>query len=316
MTPPRTRSRNTVLLCALSLLVLGGCAGRAPSGPEPTAPTGDAFPVTISAAHGPLRLDHRPRRIVSLDASNTEILYAVGAGSQVVAVDKYSDFPAGVPKTDLSGLINIEAIAKYNPDLVVTGYDTDHLSAQLAKLKIPTLLLPAAKTLPDAYASWQSLGRASGHAAQAGDLVRRETAEIAGIVAATPKPATPLSYYHELDSQLHTATSSTFIGQVYALFGLRDIADGADPTGSGYPRLSGEQVISADPNLIFLADTRCCAQNSATVAVRAGWPSLTAVRNGDVFGLDDDSASRWGPRIVDLVRAVSNAVRQAESHRG
>ncbi|RMH67259.1 MAG: ABC transporter substrate-binding protein, partial [Actinomyces sp.] len=119
-----------------------------------------------------------------------------------------------------------------------------------------------------------------------------------------------ITYYHELDDTLYTVTSGTFVGEIYALFGLENVADPADADGSafGYPQLSAEYLVDADPDLIFLADTKCCGQSAATVAARPGWDTLTAVREGHVVELDDDIASRWGPRVVDFARAVAAAL--------
>jgi iron complex transport system substrate-binding protein len=108
-------------------------------------------------------------------------------------------------------------------------------------------------------------------------------------------------------------TSSTFIGRIYALLGLRNVADAVGADSSDYPQLSPEYIIEANPDLIFLADTKCCRQSAATVATRPGWDRIAAVRHGNVVELDDDIASRWGPRIVDLVRAVARAVGSAET---
>ena len=113
---------------------------------------------------------------------------------------------------------------------------------------------------------------------------------------------------HELDKSLYTATSKTFIGQLYAQLGLKNIADAADKDASGYPQLSAEYIVKADPDLIFLADTRCCGQTARTVAARDGWDGLTAVKTGGVVELDDDVASRWGPRVVDFLRTVAAKV--------
>ena len=120
----------------------------------------------------------------------------------------------------------------------------------------------------------------------------------------------PLTYYHELDPTYFSATSKTFIGQVYSLLGLKNIADPADADGSGYPQLSAEAIIAANPDMVFLADTKCCQQTAQTVAARPGWNVITAVKDGGVVPLDDDIASRWGPRIVDYLRSVAAAVNQ------
>jgi iron complex transport system substrate-binding protein len=299
-----------VLAAALSL---GGCASHDAAAPADQQP-GAGFPVQLTPPGGtPITLDKRPERIVSLSPSATETLYAVGAGTQVVAVDSASDYPAQVPKTTLSGLSpDPEAIAAKNPDLVVVSADTTKLSAALAKTGVKTLVLPDAKTLDAAYAQFELLGKATGHEAQGADVAKQTKTDIDKLVADTPKPATPLTYYHELDPTYYSATSATFLGQLYSLFGLRNIADGGNPQAAGgYPQLSAETILRANPDLVFLADSKCCAQNAATVAARPGWNTLTAVKKNHVFPLDDDIASRWSPRIADLAHSIADAVDQA-----
>jgi iron complex transport system substrate-binding protein len=117
----------------------------------------------------------------------------------------------------------------------------------------------------------------------------------------------PPRIYHELDDTLFSINSNTFIGQVYALFGLQNIADTAEG-GSPYLQLNAEFVISQNPDVIFLADAQCCGQSPETVAARPGWDTITAVRNGHVIAVDEDVASRWGPRIVEYVEFVADAI--------
>jgi len=254
-----------------------------------------------------------PHRIVSLSPTATESLFAVGAGKQVVAVDDQSDYPKTAPRTKLSGFTpNVEAIASYKPDLVVLSYDTGGVVASLHKLKIRVLVQPAAPDLKQAYGQILELGGVTGHAKQAKAVVAGMKANIARIVAhAKRDPA--LSVYHELEPDLYSATSSTFIGKIYALFGLKNIADAADSTSSGYPKLSNEYIIASNPSLIVLADTVCCAQTPQTVAARPGWNTIAAVRNHAIVRIDDSIASRWGPRVVNFVRAVASALRVARS---
>ena len=253
-----------------------------------------------------------PTRIVSLSPTATEMLFAIGAGDQLVAVDSNSNYPAEAPKTELSAYQpNIEAIAGYKPDLVVYSDDPGELQAGLDKLSIPALKQPAATRLEDTYAQLDQLGKATGHVDEAGQLATTMRAEIAKIAAA--KPERPLTYYHELDKNLYSATSKTFIGQLYDQLGMKNIADAADKQASGYPQLSAEYVIKADPDLIFLADTKCCDQSARTVAARDGWDQLTAVKSGGVVELDDDVASRWGPRVVDFLKVVAAKVQALEA---
>ena len=179
----------------------------------------------------------------------------------------------------------------------------------LGKLKIPVLVEPTASTLADAYKQLEQLGTATGHGRQATSVVTGMQSQIASIAKTVPHPATPITVYHELEQDLYSATSKTFIGRIYKLLGLKDIADAADKTGSGYPQLSAEYVVAANPQLIVLADTKCCAQTAAKVAKRPAWSTIAAVQKGDVVAVDDDIASRWGPRIVDFVRAIAAKVR-------
>jgi iron complex transport system substrate-binding protein len=247
-----------------------------------------------------------PQRIVSLSPTGTEMLYAIGAGKQVTAVDDQSNHPADVPKSDLSGFKpNAEAIAGRNPDLVVVSHDTDNIVDQLKQLKIPVYLAPAAKTLDDTYRELTDLGRLTGHDKEAAAVVARMKSDIEAVKKGLPQRSKPLTYYWELDPTYYSTTSRTFVGSVLALAGLTSIADSA---ADDYPQLSAESVIKGNPDLIFLADTKCCQQSAATVRARPGWADVTAVKNDRVYNLDDDIASRWGPRTVDLLRAVADAV--------
>jgi iron complex transport system substrate-binding protein len=277
----------------------------------PAAPP--AFPVTINASNGPVQIAQRPTHIVSLSPTATEMLYAIGAGKQVVAVDSDSDYPPSAPHTSLSGFQpNIEAIASYSPDLVIASNDPGGLVKSLKSLSIPVLLEPAAAKLTDSYSQITQLGQATGHTAQATALAKNMRSQIAKIVASVPKPTRPLSVYNELDDTYFSATSSTFIGQIYRAFGLKNIADKAKGAGGGYPQLSSEYIVAANPSLIVLADTKCCHQTSATVAARPGWSNIAAVVHHQVIPVNDDIASRWGPRVVDFYRIVAKHVAEAE----
>lgn len=248
-----------------------------------------------------------PQSIISLSPSATEMLFAIGAGDQVIAVDEYSDYPAEATAKphDLSGFEpNVEAIAALSPDLVVM--ESSSIQSQLEALGIQVFVGLAPTTFPELYTQIEQLGAATGHIAEAAQLVAEMTTDIEAAVTAVSGSET-LSIYHELDNTLYSVTSNTFIGQVYALFGLTNIADGAD-AGNDYPQLNAEYIIAAAPELIFLADTKCCAETAASVAARPGWDAIPAVQNNSVIEMDDDIASRWGPRIVDYVNAVSAAL--------
>jgi iron complex transport system substrate-binding protein len=314
---PATLATTTRL--ALGLLAVGlvaaGCGGSdsTKSGASSTPSAAAAsFPVTVGALTLPLR----PSKIVSLSPSATEMLFAVGAGKQVTAVDDNSNYPPEAPKTDLSGYQpNAEAVAAKNPDLVVISDNTNKISEALAKLKVPVYLAPAAVTLDDTYRQITEIGALTGHPAEASDVVRRMKDDIAKLVKDVPHSEARLTYYYELDPTYYSVTAKTFIGSLFTQVGLQNIADAADPSGKagGYPQLSAEVIVKANPTLIFLADSKCCKQSADTVKARPGWASLTAVKNSQVYALNDDIASRWGPRVVDLIRTIADAVTKAHA---
>ncbi|MCZ4520891.1 ABC transporter substrate-binding protein [Rhodococcus ruber] len=298
---------------AVVALVAAGCGSAttdAPTATSSAAPSGE-FPKSIASGSdgGTVTIDAMPRTIVSLSPTATETLFAVGAGEQVAAVDDQSDYPADAPKTGLSAFTpSLEAIIAYDPDLVITSTDLGIVTSTLAKAGVPTLLLPAATSLDDAYSQIEQVADATGHDAEGDAVVAQMRDRIDAAVASVPTREEPLKYFHELDDTLYTVSSKSFVGQIYGLFGMQSIADGSD--AGDYPQLSAETVITADPDVIFLADAQCCGVTAQSVAARPGWGSMPAVRDGRVFPMDEDLSSRWGPRIADQVEAVAAVVQQ------
>jgi len=324
----RARSRRARIALALltaaaaAAAALAGCASAtSPSASQSTTPAApqaavSSFPVTLTASDGRVTIKARPERIVSLAPTATEDLYAVGAGPQVVAVDQDSDYPHRVPVTKLSGLTpNLEAIARYRPDLVVASQNSNGLVSGLGKLGVPVLIEPGAVTLNNAYAEIDQIGQATGHYAQAARTVASMKAQIAATVRQAGSSHQDLTYYWELTANpYYSVASSTFIGQIVGLFGLKDIADAANKASDGgYPELSEEYIVTAQPQIIFLADNQAAdgGQTPAIVATRPGWSAIPAVKDHEVIGLNDDIASRWGPRLPQLVAEIAQAVEQA-----
>jgi iron complex transport system substrate-binding protein len=295
--------RRTTGFALVAMLALAACGSSKPAtGAQPTIA---ASTTTLPAG--------APTRIVSLSPTATEMLYAIGAGSQVKAVDDQSNYPPEAPHTKLSGYQpNAEAIAGYQPDLVILS--DEGIAPRLRKLNIKVIIDPAATTLADSYKEIEDLGTATGHADQAARVVAKMRQDITAIAAEVPADARVLTYYHELDNTYYSVTSHTFIGQLYALAKLRNIADAADKKGSGgYPQLSAEYIVQQNPDLVYFADAKCCKQSAKTVGARPGWNTMKAVSQNHVVALDDDIASRWGPRVVDLLRTIvqsANAARQ------
>ena len=283
-----------------------------PATTEPAVAETTAPADTTAAAEGDAASEKKmaAERIVSLSATATEMLYALGAEDQIVAVDNFSNYPQAA--ADFATKIDafepsVEAIAELDPTVVLLTYDPGDLQAQLEKLGIKVWIGAAAATLDDSYAQITELGDLTGKADEASALVESMKSEIESTITSMELPDAPVSYYYELDNTFYSLTSNTFIGQLMSRFMLQNIADTAE-AGNDYPQLSAESIVSSNPQMIFLADTTCCEQTAETVAARAGWDVIDAVKNGNVVELDDDIASRWGPRVVDLVKVVAEAV--------
>lgn len=318
MSPTLSRTRTTsrdarrltpVALLLTLLLALAGCGSDTADagGSEPTAES--AFPVTVTADNGEVTIEEQPDTIVSMSATATEMLFAIGAGDQVEAVDDTSNYPEDAPTTDLSAFTpNAEAIAAYEPDLVVLSDDLNGIVDALDALAVPTLLLGAADTLEDSYAQLEVLGEATGHEEEATEVADEMRERIEAAVASVPAEAQGTKVYHELDPTLFSASSETFIGSIYTQLGLENIADGAEGAQGGYPQLSAEYVVGEAPGLIVLADTICCEQSAETVAQRPAFDTVPAVQEGRILEANDDIASRWGPRIAEFAESVAAAL--------
>jgi iron complex transport system substrate-binding protein len=249
-----------------------------------------------------------PEAIISLSPSATENLFAVGAGPQVVAVDDQSNFPEAAPRTDLSGFTpNLESILSYEPDLVVITFDPGGLIEGLEAVGVPVLLLPSATSIADAWDEIEVLGVATGHSEAAQDLVTDMEMELELLANEVTDQIAGTTIYHELDPTYYSVSSSSYLGELYELLGLVNIADAADPDGFGYPQLSAEYIVDQDPDVILLADAGF-GESIETLKLRPGWSGLSAIRNGAVIEVDADVSSRWTPRSLGFIREVAEAI--------
>jgi iron complex transport system substrate-binding protein len=301
------RRRTALALAAVVAIGLGGCA----SDDNVDKPAGSAPSAAETYAAGGVTLDKRPEKIVSLSPTATEMLFAVGAGKQVTAVDDQSNYPADAPKTNLSGFKpNAEAIAAKQPDLVVIANDTDKIKDQLTALKIPVYHAAAAVTLDDTYKQLTDVGALTGHRTEAADAVKRIKDDVAKLVADAPKHTTKPTYYYELDPTFYSVTSK----DVHRL-AVRHVRAG-ERRGQGRRRRVEGRLPAAvrrgadrgRPGPDLPGRQQVLPAVAGHGEGPAGFVGVTAVKTGQVIALDDDVASRWGPRVVDLVRAIATAV--------
>ena len=251
-----------------------------------------------------------PKRIISLSPSATEILYAIGAGSQVIAVDDLSNYPSKAPITKLSAFSpNVEALLNYKPDLIILNADATkalEVKAALEKLKIKVFFERAPLDLKETYLEITALGRTTGKISGAQNVISNMKSKISAAIK-KGKTSKKITFFHELDNTLYSATSDTFIGKVYKDFNLINVADQAATADSaGYPQLQSEYVIKSNPKIIFLADAQY-GESLETLTKRAGWNGIAAIKNKNVVALPEDIPSRWGPRLVDFYEFIASS---------
>ncbi len=279
-----------------------------PNGPDaPPAPGA----TTTTAVPVPLPPPADIGRIVSMSPTHTETLFALGLGEFVVAVDSESDYPAAaldVRRDDLQAdSADLGPLLALDPDVVIVGDDPTGLAQRLAAAGIASFSGPEAATLDDVYDQIVGVAGIVGRPDLGEDLVDSMQASIAAAVASLPDDS-GRTYFHEIDPSLVTITPGNFLDSVYGELGLVSIV-APDPTG--FTQVSADQVVSADPDVVMLADAECCDVTADGLAKRPGWSGLSAVSNGAVVELQDYMVLRWGPRVVDLVEAVAVGVASA-----
>jgi iron complex transport system substrate-binding protein len=293
-----------IFVAIAALMFAATSVGVAPASatkpPLETVSAAAVFPVSVHSGDGTVRIAAKPERILSLSASATQMLYAIGAGGQVVGVDKYSTYPAGAPRTKFTGYeSSAEDYLYLKPDLVIFPFRTGTLIQQLQALHIPALLLPPATGMAGVDNQLTELGMATGHEAGARSAGSALASNLGAATRRVGNAGRGKTYYIEVDPTYYTATSKTFIGAEFSLFGMRDIADGAGH-GSAYPQISPEYILKEDPDYVFLADTVCCHETAALFAKRPGFSALSAVRLDHVIGVNDSVASQWGPHTIEV----------------
>lgn len=282
------------VIVMMALLVLGGILSSC----------GNSDSVTSVAD----KCDPSPNpRVVSVSPTATEMLFAIGAGSLAVAVDEFSTYPPEAPRIEgLSGFTpNVEAILQYSPDLVLTlSNQTGDEFSKLEEFDVCVLRLPAVTDLEGTYDQLRTLGRLTEKEDEANELIDDLKKKVEEIVQ-TYSSRERLTYFYELDPSFYTITENTFIGHVLGLLKLQSIAPVDNALGD-YPQLNQEAILTSNPDIIMLADVECCGESAQTVSKRSGWQDITAVKEDKILEIDADIASRWGPRLVDLMILVGN----------
>lgn len=319
--PIARRIRFAAALAFAALALLAAACGNSSSSSTPTAaakaaatPTAAAaFPVSVQRSDGKtLTLAAAPKRVVSLSPGATEVIYAIGAEGELAAVDKNANYPdaANAFPTKVDAYEpNVEAIRALNPDLVIIASDTSGLVAKLDELKVPVLFVDidtTVRTVDDVLAQIGVLGKVTGtseKAAQVAASLRARIDKVTSTLQSLPAGA-PVSVYHELDSTFYSASDGTFVGDLYRILKMKNIAGSS---ATAYPQLTQEAIIAANPQVIVLAD-EAYGTSIDSVKARPGWSAIDAVKNNKIFAVNPDIVSRPGPRIVDALEQLAKDV--------
>ena len=302
------------------LLLASGCAVAAVQpthtpAPAPTsAPTATIAPQSVmvtDSMSNTVILQSPAMRIVSLAPSNTEILFAIGAGNQVMGRDMFSDYPAEAKNvTDIGGgfgELNTETIVSLKPDLVLAAALTplEQIKA-LQKLGLTVFVLGNPTDLDGMYENLRTVANLTGHQSEAKKLIDGLKVRVAVVkekMAAVKER--PLVFY-ELDStdpnNPWTAGPGTFIDTLLSMASARNVGS---TLSSAWVQISVEKLLTEDPEYILLGDATLGGVTPDQVAARAGWKTLSAVKNNKVLPLDDNLVSRPGPRLVDGLEALA-----------
>lgn len=284
---------------AFALLAASCGGGQAPDQSSDIVPLG--FPVTAERADGrELTFDSPPLRIVSLSPGHTEVLFAIGAGDQVIAVDTQSNFPQETEgKTKFDAMSpDVEAIDGLNPDLVVVMAGPDDVVPSLDQRGLQVLWLELPDSLGSLFDQIDLLGEITGHREQSDSLVDEMDIRALAVldkVGATVGP----SVYHELGDELKTASSDIFTGELYLILNVTNIAGHPQQP---FPQLTLDAIVEADPEVIILAHS---GASPGSVKARPGWQGISAVKDDRIYAVDPDTVNRPGPRLVDGLEALA-----------
>ncbi len=294
-----TRLSKPWSLLLAAALVLAACAPATP------AATPTSAPLTFTDGLGrAVTLAAPAQRIVSLAPSNTEILFALGAGAQLVGRDEVSDYPEAAKAVtsigSLYGPMNTEAIVALEPDLVLAAeINSPEQVKALEDLGLTVYWLANPQDFEGLYENLKIMGRLTGHAAEAEQLAdslkTRVTTVLDKLAGVTDRP----KVFYELDAtdptKPYTVGPGTFMHTLLGLAGGENIAGGLP---DAYPQISSEELVRQNPTLILLGDG-AYGVTAEAVQARPGWEAIAAVQTGNIVPFDDNLASRPGPRLVD-----------------
>lgn len=291
----------SLLLTGIILSGLSACA------PAATQPADISF---VDGLGREFRLEEPAASIVTLSPPITEMLYAIGAGEQIIARDSFSDYPpAALELTDIGGGFadyDLETIVALDPQLVIAGgINTPELVQSLEDLGMTVYYLSNPGSLEEMLEMMRTLGRISGHEKEADAVAADLQDRIKAVDGALGQDRKPVSVFYELDAtdptKPYTPGPGSFYSHLIARAGGDNIGDDLE---SEWAQTNLEFILTKDPQFILLGDAMWGVTAEA-VAERPGWTALTAVKEGRVLPFDDNLLVRIGPRQVDGLESLA-----------
>ncbi len=299
--------RKTFFLTIVLALFLSACG-------TPAAPTQAAAAITLTdGLSREVKLAAPAQRVISIAPSNTEILFAIGADKQVIARDNLSDYPEAAKNVQDIGsayeALNTELIVSLKPDLILAAeINTPEQVKALEDLGLTVYYLKNPTTLEEMYANLNIVAQLTGREKESAALIESLKARVAAVDKKIIPLSSRMNVFYEIDAtdpaKPYTAGKGTFITLLIERAGGYNIAADIE----GYPQLSLEQVVVADPAFIILGDA-AYGVTPESIAARPGWENLSAVKNNQIFPVDDNLFSRPGPRLVDGLEALAKLLR-------
>ncbi len=247
-------------------------------------------------------------RVISLSTTHTEVIQTLGGQDTLVAIDAFSEVDFQVERID-AYTVTAEELLPLKPDVVVVAFDFNGIIDGLEEQNINYILLPPATTFEDVYSQIETVGDIVNKRSEAAKKVRDMKIEINRTLDNSNYKN--ISVYHEIGYTygIYSVNSDSLIGEIYNSLGIENIANlEEDPYGSGYPALSEEMVIEANPDFIVVGHSDYLNKD---LSIRDGWGNLTAVQESNVYFLDDTLASNWGTNTVELVQLLSEVFEES-----
>ncbi|MGD9893510.1 MAG: ABC transporter substrate-binding protein [Dehalococcoidia bacterium] len=312
----RITHRVSVVLAIVVTTIFLACGSGSSSQSEtaaentaaaPTPAVRSLYPLTVPAGEGrSVTFTRAPQRIVSLSPGATEVLFAIGAGGQVIGTDRFSDYPEAaktLPKLEYTNT-NIEALVALRPDLVVAAGRQRSLVPVFEQAGLTVLPMEEPNSIAGVIDRVRMMGQITDHAADAEDLASNLEGRVAAVTEKVASVTAGPRVYHEVDPKLYAAAPNSFVGDVYTVLKAQNIVPAGD---NPYPQISAESIISADPEVI-IAGSRLPESAPAEVKRRPGWNVVSAVKNDRIYEVEDNLISRPGPRVVDALEQLARQI--------